>query len=215
MRTFWLLASRTACLLGCLLWGYETTNAQAPNPSATTSGSDIVRSYTIAQVRVEGLRHTDQDLLMMIAGLRQGQRFTLMGEEGAKAVRNLWKQGLFGDVQIRVDSVVDDRIFLCLVLEEKPRLAKVVFNRKVSKAKAEEMTESLKTFKGKILTDEVKGNIRRVVRKYYTDKGYLEVQVTMNTVPDTNQINASTLLVSVEPGVKVRVAALDLSGNLA
>ncbi|MFM7496978.1 MAG: hypothetical protein ACKO17_02415, partial [Bacteroidota bacterium] len=69
MRTFWLLASRTACLLGCLLWGYETTNAQAPNPSATTSGSDIVRSYTIAQVRVEGLRHTDQDLLMMIAGL--------------------------------------------------------------------------------------------------------------------------------------------------
>ena len=215
MRTFWLLASRTACLLGCLLWGYETANAQAPNPGATTSGSDIVRSYTIAQVRVEGLRHTDQDLLMMIAGLRQGQRFTLMGEEGAKAVRNLWKQGLFGDVQIRVDSVVDDRIFLCLVLEEKPRLAKVVFNRKVSKAKAEEMTESLKTFKGKILTDEVKGNIRRVVRKYYTDKGYLEVQVTMNTVPDTNQINASTLLVSVEPGVKVRVAALDLSGNLA
>jgi len=215
MRTFWLLASRTVCLLGCLLWGYETANAQAPNPGATTSGSDIVRSYTIAQVRVEGLRHTDQDLLMMIAGLRQGQRFTLMGEEGAKAVRNLWKQGLFGDVQIRVDSVVDDRIFLCLVLEEKPRLAKVVFNRKVSKAKAEEMTESLKTFKGKILTDEVKGNIRRVVRKYYTDKGYLEVQVTMNTVPDTNQINASTLLVSVEPGVKVRVAALNLSGNLA
>jgi len=77
----------------------------------------------------------------MIAGLREGQRFTLLGEEGAKAVRNLWKQGLFGNVQIRVDSVVEEQIYLCLVLEEKPRLSKVVFNRKVSKAKAEEMTE--------------------------------------------------------------------------
>ena len=215
MRTLGFLASRAACLLLCLMWGLSNLGAQAPNPGISSSASDIVRSYTIAQVRVEGLRHTDQDLLMMIAGLRQGQRFTLMGEEGAKAVRNLWKQGLFGDVQIRVDSIVDDRIFLCLVLEEKPRLSKVVFNRKVSKAKAEEMTESLKTFKGKILTDEVKGNIRRVVRKYYTDKGYLEVQVTMKAVPDTNQINASTLMVTVEPGVKVRVAQLDLSGNSA
>jgi len=151
----------------------------------------------------------------MIAGLREGQRFTLLGEEGAKAVRNLWKQGLFGNVQIRVDSVVEEQIYLCLVLEEKPRLSKVVFNRKVSKAKAEEMTESLKTFKGKILTDEVKGNISRVVRKYYTDKGYLEVKVVLNTVPDTNQINASTLNVSVEPGAKVRVASLQLTGNAA
>ena len=175
----------------------------------------MVRSYRIAKVRVEGLRHTDQDLLMMIAGLREGQRFTLLGEEGAKAVRNLWKQGLFGNVQIRVDSVVEEQIYLCLVLEEKPRLSKVVFNRKVSKAKAEEMTESLKSFKGKILTDEVKGNISRVVRKYYTDKGYLEVKVVLNTIPDTNQINASTLNVSVEPGAKVRVASLQLTGNTA
>jgi outer membrane protein insertion porin family len=175
----------------------------------------VVRSYRIAKVRVEGLRHTDQDLLMMIAGLREGQRFTLLGEEGAKAVRNLWKQGLFGNVQIRVDSVVEEQIYLCLVLEEKPRLSKVVFNRKVSKAKAEEMTESLKTFKGKILTDEVKGNISRVVRKYYIDKGYREVKVVLNTVPDTNQINASTLNVSVEPGAKVRVASLQLTGNSA
>jgi outer membrane protein insertion porin family len=152
---------------------------------------------------------------MMIAGLREGQRFTLLGEEGAKAVRNLWKQGLFGNVQIRVDSVVEEQIYLCLVLEEKPRLSKVVFNRKVSKAKAEEMTESLKSFKGKILTDEVKGNISRVVRKYYTDKGYLEVKVVLNTIPDTNQINASTLNVSVEPGAKVRVASLQLTGNAA
>jgi outer membrane protein insertion porin family len=152
---------------------------------------------------------------MMISGLREGQRFTLLGEEGAKAVRNLWKQGLFGNVQIRVDSVVEEQIYLCLVLEEKPRLSKVVFNRKVSKAKAEEMTESLKSFKGKILTDEVKGNISRVVRKYYTDKGYLEVKVVLNTIPDTNQINASTLNVSVEPGAKVRVASLQLTGNAA
>ncbi|MFM7031976.1 MAG: hypothetical protein ACKOX4_05605, partial [Bacteroidota bacterium] len=78
-------------------------------------------------------RHTDKDLLLMIAGLKEGQRFTWMGDEGAKAVRNLWKQGLFGDVQIKADSIVDHNIYLCLYLEEKPRLSKVVFNRKVAK----------------------------------------------------------------------------------
>lgn len=212
MMRFLFLAGLRACLLGCFACLPWITEAQVPGSGAA---GEVVRSYRIAKVRVEGLRHTDQDLLMMIAGLREGQRFTLLGEEGAKAVRNLWKQGLFGNVQIRVDSVVEEQIYLCLVLEEKPRLSKVVFNRKVSKAKAEEMTESLKSFKGKILTDEVKGNISRVVRKYYTDKGYLEVKVVLNTMPDTNQINASTLNVSVEPGVKVRVASLQLTGNAA
>ncbi len=212
MMRFLFLAGLRACLLGCFACLPWITEAQVPGSGAA---GEVVRSYRIAKVRVEGLRHTDQDLLMMIAGLREGQRFTLLGEEGAKAVRNLWKQGLFGNVQIRVDSVVEEQIYLCLVLEEKPRLSKVVFNRKVSKAKAEEMTESLKSFKGKILTDEVKGNISRVVRKYYTDKGYLEVKVVLNTIPDTNQINASTLNVSVEPGVKVRVASLQLTGNTA
>lgn len=212
MKRLYFLAGLWIGLLGCFACLPRISQAQAP---VSGVAGEVVRSYRIAKVRVEGLRHTDQDLLMMIAGLREGQRFTLLGEEGAKAVRNLWKQGLFGNVQIRVDSVVEDQIYLCLVLEEKPRLSKVVFNRKVSKAKAEEMTESLKTFKGKILTDEVKGNISRVVRKYYTDKGYLEVKVAMNTVPDTNQINASTLNVSVEPGVKVRVASLQLMGNVA
>ena len=212
MMRFLFLAGQRACLLGCFACLPWITEAQVPGSGAA---GEVVRSYRIAKVRVEGLRHTDQDLLMMIAGLREGQRFTLLGEEGAKAVRNLWKQGLFGNVQIRVDSVVEEQIYLCLVLEEKPRLSKVVFNRKVSKAKAEEMTESLKSFKGKILTDEVKGNISRVVRKYYTDKGYLEVKVVLNTIPDTNQINASTLNVSVEPGAKVRVASLQLTGNTA
>ena len=212
MMRFLFLAGLRACLLGCFACLPWITEAQVPGSGAA---GEVVRSYRIAKVRVEGLRHTDQDLLMMIAGLREGQRFTLLGEEGAKAVRNLWKQGLFGNVQIRVDSVVEEQIYLCLVLEEKPRLSKVVFNRKVSKAKAEEMTESLKSFKGKILTDEVKGNISRVVRKYYTDKGYLEVKVVLNTIPDTNQINASTLNVSVEPGAKVRVASLQLTGNTA
>lgn len=212
MMRFLFLAGLRACLLGCFACLPWITEAQVPGSGAA---GEVVRSYRIAKVRVEGLRHTDQDLLMMIAGLREGQRFTLLGEEGAKAVRNLWKQGLFGNVQIRVDSVVEEQIYLCLVLEEKPRLSKVVFNRKVSKAKAEEMTESLKSFKGKILTDEVKGNISRVVRKYYTDKGYLEVKVVLNTMPDTNQINASTLNVSVEPGAKVRVASLQLTGNAA
>jgi outer membrane protein insertion porin family len=180
---------------------------------AGSESSATVRSYRIAGLRVEGLRHTDKDLLLMIAGLKEGQRFTWMGDEGAKAVRNLWKQGLFGDVQIKADSIVDQSIYLCLYLEEKPRLSKVVFNRKVSKARAEEITESLKGFKGKILSEEVQRNIDRVVRKYYIDKGYRQVSTRMVMVPDSNQINASVLNITVNPGPKVRVGELLIAGN--
>ncbi len=172
-----------------------------------------VVGYRIAGLRVEGLRHTDKDLLLMIAGLKEGQRFTMSGEEGAKAVRNLWAQGLFGDIRLRVDSMVGQDLYLCLVLEEKPRLSRVVFNRKVSKARAEEISESLKSFKGKILTDEVQGNIERVVRKYYRDKGYLDVKTTLQVTPDSTQINTSILNVTVVPGSKVRVGALEIQGN--
>ncbi|MBM3912776.1 MAG: hypothetical protein FJ350_07210, partial [Sphingomonadales bacterium] len=197
-----------------LLFFIGTNRALAQSNFGTGSESSAtVRSYRIAGLRVEGLRHTDKDLLLMIAGLKEGQRFTWMGDEGAKAVRNLWNQGLFGDVQIKADSIVDQNIYLCLYLEEKPRLSKVIFNRKVSKARAEEISESLKGFKGKILSEEVQRNIDRVVRKYYIDKGYRQVSTRMVMVPDSNQINASVLNVTVNPGPKVRVGELIITGN--
>jgi outer membrane protein insertion porin family len=199
---------------GCLIVHIATWSALAQSKNGGGVETDgIVRSYRIAGLRVEGLRHADKELLLMIAGLKEGQRFTWMGDEGAKAVRNLWKQGLFGDVQIKADSIVDQNIYLCIYLEEKPRLSKVVFNRKVSKASAEEITESLKGFKGKILSEEVQRNIDRVVRKYYMDKGFRQVGTRMGIVPDSNQINTSILNVTVIPGPKVRVGELVITGN--
>jgi len=175
--------------------------------------SSVVRSYTIAGIRTEGARYADNDVIIMIGGLKIGSRYTISGEEGAKAVRNLWKQGLFGDISIAIDSIIQDKIYLAYVLKEYPRLSRVTFNRKVSKGRAEEIIESLKGYKGRILTEEVRGNIDRIVKKYFINKGYFKVQVNNRIDPDTTMINSVNYAVQVILGPKVRLSQVLLEGN--
>ena len=58
------------------------------------------KQYEIGPIRIEGAENFDHQAIKLIAGLRQGQKITLPGEQINKAIKSLWAEGLFSNISI-------------------------------------------------------------------------------------------------------------------
>ncbi|PHR28921.1 MAG: hypothetical protein COA38_11775, partial [Fluviicola sp.] len=79
---------------------------QGSNNDSTVRHSDISISYSsperlrIGRIRVDGASNFDQNAVKVIAGLQEGMIVHIPGDEIATAIRNLWNEELFSDVDI-------------------------------------------------------------------------------------------------------------------
>ena len=124
--------------------------------SFSNTGMDISYSspkkYKIGGITISGVEFLDENVLKMLSGLRVGQVVEVPGEEITKAVKNLWKQGLFEDVSITVTSIVDGQIFLDIYLAERPRLSKFAF-KGISKSDVDDIRDEINITRGDVVTD--------------------------------------------------------------
>ena len=58
-----------------------------------------------------GTKFLDKNTLISISGLGIGQKITIPGEKISRAIKNLWKQGLFSDVSIQISKIEDENVF--------------------------------------------------------------------------------------------------------
>ncbi|NBX28697.1 MAG: hypothetical protein EBR55_10750 [Chitinophagia bacterium] len=110
---------------------------------STTANEESIASveYTIGGVAIKGVRYLDEELLIAVAGLEVGTKIKLSNDELiSKAIRNLWKQDLFADVKIKVSKVINDKVFLEIQLEERPRLSRYII-KGVKKGETQEIKD--------------------------------------------------------------------------
>ena len=100
------------------------------------------QQYTIADITVEGVKTYDDYVLIGLSGLSKGQRINLPGEEITKAIRRYWKNGLFSNVAIRVDSLIADSAYLHITLAARPRISQINYNG-VKKSEKEDLEKKL------------------------------------------------------------------------
>src|SRR5690606_19726277 len=107
--------------------------------------------------------------------LSVGDKVTLpYDEKVAKAIRNLWKQDLFSDVEVEIVKTVGDKIFLNIRVEERPKLSRYNF-KGIKKGEAQELKERIGLVKSRIVTDATKKEATVRIKKYFSEKGYGEV----------------------------------------
>ena len=58
------------------------------------------RKYIIADLNISGIKYLDKTVLVQLSGLKVGDEVEVPGEAITNAIKKLWKQGLFSDVQI-------------------------------------------------------------------------------------------------------------------
>lgn len=171
------------------------------------------QDYTLGGIKVTGAKYLDEDLLIAVTGLSVGNKVHLPGDEGiAKAIRQLWKQELFSNVQVLIDKTVGDKIFLNIVLEERPRLARYNF-KGIKKGEQSELKDKINLIKARMVTEATKKEAIVRIKKYYVDKGFGGTTVKVYERPDTGSVNAVILTFDIDKGKKTHINQINISGN--
>ncbi len=172
------------------------------------------RDYEIGGVKVTGAKYSDPSTIISIAGFRVGDRIRIPGGEIPRALKALWKLSLFTDIQIVKEKTIGDVIFLEITVQERPRLTTHSY-KGVKKGSHDDLNEQVNKYliKGGIVTDAIKANASNAIRKYFVDKGFYEVSVKVEEIPDTSRINATRLIFDVDRGPKVKIKDITFSGN--
>ncbi len=171
------------------------------------------QEFTIGGITVTGVQYLDADLLQSVAGLTVGEKIRLPHDEKiARAIRNLWKQDLFSDVQVLIDKYVGDRIFLTLQVEERPRLSGFNF-KGIKKSEAEELEKKIGLVRSKVVTEATKKDATVRIERYYADKGYGRPRIKVLERPDPEVKNTVLLTFEIDKGSRTRINQITFDGN--
>ncbi len=170
------------------------------------------KKYTIADITVTGVKYLNTTTLVNLSGLQVGQEIEVPGDAISKSLEKLWKHGLFGDVQIYVTKITDDKIYLNFELKERPRLSRVEFSG-ISKSQAEDLKDEVKLVRGIQITDDMVSSAVKRIREFYVKKGFHDVKVNVKQEEDTMMANTVILHFNVKKNSKVKIKHIEIEGN--
>lgn len=172
------------------------------------------QSYYIDTVTVSGIKYADPDLVRLASGLDKGQRFGSLQNDPvfANAIRKLWKDDLFSDIQISIVKVVGDSATVNISLRERPRLSDYTITG-ITKTQMAELKDKLKIVKQRMITEALKKDIEDAVFRYFSKKGYYNVKTTITEQNDPKAANSVVMNITVDKGKKVHINKISFAGN--
>ena len=171
------------------------------------------KDYILADISIKGIKFLSQSTITDISALKINQIISIPGNDISIAINKLWKQNLFSDIKIEYDKIINDSIYLNIILKEYPRLSKFKFKGDISKSNITTLKEDLKLMRGKVLTQNLIKNSVNKIRKFYTDKGYLNVSVKHIVAKDSTSANASILIFDINKYDKVKIKDIIIYGR--
>lgn len=170
------------------------------------------QEYEIAEITVSGTETLNNDALISLSGLRIGDRINLPGDAISTAINKLWKQGIIGDVAVYITKTEGDKVFLNIEMSERPRLSRINITG-VSKTQRSDLQDKIKLIRGRVVTDALIKNTELTVKKYYTEKGFLNADVRVVPEKDTAQTNNVLLNIRINKNSKVKIDRITFEGN--
>ena len=170
------------------------------------------KTYTIAGIQVEGAQNLNAGTLISLSKLEVGEEIQVPGDKITQAVKKLWEQNMFSDVQILIDKIEDDKIYFIIKLQEQPRLSEIIFSN-TRKTEADDLREKLPLERGSQVTENTITHSKNIILDYYNEKGFSNTKVTLSKKTDTAFINAVKVNIFVDKGKKTRIENIFIEGN--
>jgi outer membrane protein insertion porin family len=171
------------------------------------------KEYELAGITVSGAKYLDQDLLIAVTNLIVGQKVYLPNDPGlAKAIKALWKQELFSNVNITITKFIEDKVFINIDVEERPRLSRFNF-RNIKPGEAKELKGKLSLVSNKVVTDATKMEAVVRIKKFYVDKGFGRVTVKVLERNDSAATNKVILTFVIDKGNKTHINQINIVGE--
>jgi outer membrane protein insertion porin family len=172
------------------------------------------KEYEIGGITISGTNYFNPSTIRAIAGLSIGDKIQIPGDKATSAIKKLWGQKLFSNVQLKATKIEGDKIFLDIHIEELPRLSKFKFSG-VKKPKQKDLREEIQLIRGKVVTENLLINTQNTVKNFYIKKGFLDAEVDIVKEEDTVAVNNVILTIKVKRGKRVKIKDINFTGNNA
>lgn len=172
------------------------------------------KEYVVGGVEIEGLKYLSKAQVVSVLGLREGQKVTVPGADLSAALKRIWLQGAVSDISLVIDSlsVARDTAFFKLVLQERPRVISWSY-KGIKKGDQDEIKQRLNLRRGSQLSEYVKSSSIDIIKKFYKEKGFADVNVDVEIANDTIIRNAVRVTFNVDKGKKLKVHHITYDGN--
>ena len=200
----------TVCVMACTMAAMAQDKIQYPD----ISYAGTPRSVTNGGIAVSGADGYEDYMLTGISGLSVGQQIDLPGDEITDAIKHYWKYGLFSEVSIAVDSLVQDKAYLHIHLQMRPRVSTINYVG-LKKSERTDMEEKLGLLKGAQITPNMIDRAKILAKKYFDDKGFKNADIQIVQRDDVSQKNQVILDVIIDKKEKMKVRKIFIEGNQA
>ena len=180
------------------------------NPDISYAGTP--RQLEIGGLAVKGVEGYEDYVLTGLSGLSVGQTISLPGTEITEAVKRYWKHGLFSQVAITADSIVGQKVYLCIHLATRPRVSTINYNG-LKKSERDDMEAKLGIMKGAQITPNMIDRAKILAKKYFEDKGYKNAEINIVQRDDVTGKNQVILDVNIDKKAKMKVRQIIFDGN--
>ena len=199
-------------LLVALLSVTLQTNAQdvIVNPDISYAGTP--RQCEIGGLTVKGVEGYEDYVLLGLSGLSVGQVIEVPGTEITEAIKRYWRNGLFSKVAITADSLVGNKVYLCVHLTTRPRVSAINYNG-LKKSEREDMDSKLGIMRGSQITPNMIDRAKILAKKYFDDKGYNNAEIEIIQRDDVTSKNEVILDINVDKKAKMKVRQIIFEGN--
>ena len=168
--------------------------------------------YEIGSIQIKGADQLDPTMVSLLSGLNVGDKVQFPSDKVAKAVRNLWEQELFDDVQLYITKKIERVVYLEFRLKTLPKLSKFYFTG-IKKAKQDAIRELLDLKRGKVVSKNLLITSSNAIKKYFIEKGFLEADAEITSFQDSSLLDAVILRIDVNPGERLKIEEIVFTGN--
>ena len=172
------------------------------------------KRYILGEIKVKGVKLHSVEQIVSMTGLQKGDEITVPSEQLSEVVKRIYQQRFFSNVAMYVDSLSANRDTCTLVLDlqERPRVSRWSFTG-IKKTEQTDIAERVKLRRGGELSDYVVKSTTDIIKKYYSEKGFLKAQVSVEQEVDTVVKNAIRVAFKIDKGPKVKIETITFSGN--
>lgn len=146
-------------------------------------------------------------------GLVEGSQVRIPGEQISSAIRRLWKHGLFDNVEIYVDRVEGDKVYLDIEVQERTPITRLQYVG-VSRTMQEDLAKDLTMNANQKVSEDLIQSVKNYIEKRYVKRGFLSAKVTVEVTPDTLRENGGVhMKIILDKGERIRINSINFQGN--
>lgn len=170
------------------------------------------RSYQIRDITLSGLITARESYLLSSSGLKVGETIEIPGEQISNAIRQIYRTGIFSDVQISYERVGTDEVIINIDVEEEPRLQSYELTG-IKRSQRRDLREQLNLLRGFAVTNSIREQALITIRRFFKEKGYWNTEIDIREELSDDGRNRLRLVFDIDAGDRIKVREFVFKGN--